>query len=315
MNIQPFSDNIDRNILINIRNRMRKYFNPEGIQDSETFESYIKPWDKTEPKKDFLVAKDDNGEIVGWAGLFKSSKFWSGIAILVSPEFITSNLPIELFTAMEGLAKAQNLVNLRLYVYGTFSVLREALDARGIKIKSGDFTLILSRPNKIPTVVIPDKISLRSSVKAERRPEYAETVNRAFREYASWQDTTEIELVELEKNLIESGYTSAIHFYALDQEKLVGIIHAAIQKSNQKRKKGLIVRLGVIPEYRRKQIGNTLLGSAILWLWRNNCSEIELSVIGENEKALTLYRNWGFKEVKEKTIYIYITRPYDELIK
>lgn len=88
MQIKPFSDEIDPIILMNIRNRMRKYFNPEGIQDSETFEAYIKPWDKTEPKKDFLVAEDNNGDIVGWAGLFKSSKFWNGIAILVSPEFI-----------------------------------------------------------------------------------------------------------------------------------------------------------------------------------------------------------------------------------
>lgn len=215
---------------------------------------------------------------------------------------------------MEGLAEAQNLVNLRLYVYTTFSILNKTLNTRSIKIKSGDFTLVLSRPEKIPTVAIPNSFSLRSSVKAEKLHEYAETVNLAFREYASWQDITEIELVELEKDLVESGYAPASHFYVFDKEKLVGIIHSAIQKSKQERKKGLIVRLGVIPEYRRKQIGNALLGSATHWLCENNCSEIELNVIGENENALTLYRNWGFKEVKEKTIYIYIIRPHDELI-
>ncbi|MFX0208797.1 MAG: GNAT family N-acetyltransferase, partial [Candidatus Hodarchaeota archaeon] len=257
-------------------------------------------------------AEDDKGDIVGWAGLFKSSKFWSGIALLVSPEFISSNLPVKLLDSMVNLAETQKLTNLRLYVYGTFATLRNALDHRGIQSRSGDFTLILDKPVTISSVTIPIGISLRSSRNAENLAMYAETVNAAFREYASWQDTSDADLRELEQDLFESGYKESIHFYAYDEQKQIGLIHAAIHKPDHEGKRGLVVRLGVIPSHRRRGIGNTLLGKAIYWLFENGCSEIELSVIAENEQALLLYKNWGFKEIKEKTIYIYTVRPTKE---
>ncbi|MFX0093547.1 MAG: GNAT family N-acetyltransferase [Candidatus Hodarchaeota archaeon] len=309
MKIKPYSKAIKPEDLLNVRNQMRKHFNPEGIKDSQTFESYIKPWDRTDPKRDFLVVEDDKGNIVGWGGLFKSSKFWSGIGIFISPALISSNLPIELFDNIKILAESQKLTDLRFDVYGAFKTLRDALDERGIQSRSGSYTLIQEKSDITPPVTIPEGISLKNSSKAEHLTVYAETVNDAFREYASWQNISKEDLEDLELDLYESGYKESIHYYAYDDQKQVGVIHSAIHKPDQNDKKGLIVRLGVIPSHRHQGIGNALLGKAIHWLWKKGCSKIELDVIAENESALKLYKKWGFKEIKDKTVFSYTINP------
>ena len=168
MKIKPYREDIDPTILMKIRTKMRNFFSADVIQDTQSFEEYMKPWDDSDPRNDLLIAEDDNGNIVGWSGLFKSTKFYSCIAILVLPEYVSSDLPIKLLDSTEKLAKAQDLNNLRLYVYGTFTVLRNGLTAQGIQFESADFTLMLKKPESTPSITIPNGISFTNSKKAER---------------------------------------------------------------------------------------------------------------------------------------------------
>jgi len=70
-------------------------------------------------------------------------------------------------------------------------------------------------------------------------------------------------------------------------------------------KKGHIVSIAVIPEYRRTGIGGTLMLSAISALASNGYSEAFVEVRITNEPAISLYRKLEFTIVKRVPRYYY----------
>ena len=68
-------------------------------------------------------------------------------------------------------------------------------------------------------------------------------------------------------------------------------------------KKGHIVSLAVLPEHRRKKLGEKLLDAALKGLKNYNVSEVYLEVRVSNEPAINLYKKFGFEIVKRQKGY------------
>ena len=66
---------------------------------------------------------------------------------------------------------------------------------------------------------------------------------------------------------------------------------------------GWVVILGVRPRFRGVGLGKVLLADGIEWVLENGADTVCLGVFAENEKALTLYRSFGFDKEKESIIY------------
>lgn len=66
---------------------------------------------------------------------------------------------------------------------------------------------------------------------------------------------------------------------------------------------GAIYGLGVLPEYRRKGYGRIILLKSLKIFKENNCSKVMLQVVADNEKALKLYTDCGFKVTSTMDYY------------
>lgn len=87
----------------------------------------------------------------------------------------------------------------------------------------------------------------------------------------------------------------AYFFAAVIEGKAVGYIGM-----NTVLDEGYIANVAVLPEYRERGIGQRLISYIILTAEENNLSFVTLEVRKSNEKAISLYRKNGFKEVGER---------------
>jgi len=63
-------------------------------------------------------------------------------------------------------------------------------------------------------------------------------------------------------------------------------------------KKGHVVSIAVLPEHRRKGIGQALMKEAMINMQKYNAKECYLEVRISNKPAITLYKKLGFQTVK-----------------
>ncbi len=102
------------------------------------------------------------------------------------------------------------------------------------------------------------------------------------------------------KEELNNQISRTSNFYLLAKEKdaIIGLCHGVIKKTNHLINKpikyGYFDYIWVKPEYRNKKIGSKLKNKLFSWFKRNNCNFIELKVL-ENNPALSIYQNWGFK--------------------
>lgn len=68
-------------------------------------------------------------------------------------------------------------------------------------------------------------------------------------------------------------------------------------------KKGHIISIAVLPEYRKKGIGESLLKEAMKALRAYQASEVYLEVRVSNEPAISLYKKLGFSTIRVLKAY------------
>lgn len=98
-------------------------------------------------------------------------------------------------------------------------------------------------------------------------------------------------------------------FVAEADGKVVGYIMCRVEhgfsdfRSIFPTKKGHIVSVAVLPEYRRRGIGQSLVIDAMRALTEYGATECFLEVRVGNDTAITLYKNLGFKTVRTIEAY------------
>jgi len=91
-------------------------------------------------------------------------------------------------------------------------------------------------------------------------------------------------------------------FLAIVQSEIIGTVSVLVQslpdaKGQPDKKLGHIYLLAVKENWRNRGIGSRLLQSALSWLKDEKISEITLTVNTENDRAVRLYRAFGFDPV------------------
>lgn len=81
---------------------------------------------------------------------------------------------------------------------------------------------------------------------------------------------------------------------ALDtQKKIVGEIDITVKNLARVRHNGALT-IGILPEFQGLGLGSILLERALAWAQEQHLLRIELSVFTSNERALALYKKFGF---------------------
>ena len=76
----------------------------------------------------------------------------------------------------------------------------------------------------------------------------------------------------------------------------------------EKDQSGLIANFGVLPSHQHRKIGSTLLATGIETLRKKGCKTIKLGVETKNEKALSLYKKFGFYGQGKGTLHLWARR-------
>ncbi|MFX0181435.1 MAG: GNAT family N-acetyltransferase [Candidatus Hodarchaeota archaeon] len=307
MRIKPLDETIERSSMIEVWKQMWSYLTPEGpILSEEAFDAIVVRDDQTVLSRDFLIAEDSQGSIIGFIGLQKSSTrdFWR-ITYAVLPEYIKSRLPGRLMDAIVNLAKKQGSSKLRSYSRMDFTSLNRKLEELGIKPVQYGWWMRLDDFGALPQSVVPPGITLRKEKDINDFIEYVAVYNEAHKEAFEFEPYTAEKLKQI---FDQTRKISDIeHLFAFEGNKLVGICYITINP--EKKVMGTINALGVLLSYRFRGIGSALLASGIRSLHEKECKMIELSVMANNEQALALYKKFGFYELPLRTQYIYEVHP------
>ncbi|GFO00849.1 N-alpha-acetyltransferase 30 [Plakobranchus ocellatus] len=100
-------------------------------------------------------------------------------------------------------------------------------------------------------------------------------------------------------------------FLAKADDKCVGAIVCKLDLHKKMARRGYIAMLAVDSEYRRRQIGSTLVTKAIAAMIQDDCDEVVLETEITNRGALRLYENMGF--VRDKRLFRYYLNGVDAL--
>lgn len=85
---------------------------------------------------------------------------------------------------------------------------------------------------------------------------------------------------------------------AEEESKIVGYIMGVVDKNPDKvmKKSGHIKSFFVSEKSREKGVGKKLYLSLVDWFKKQKCDHLELDVFDGNEKTISMYKKWGFKE-------------------
>lgn len=302
MEIRSFDENLDKTRIIALLDTVLKEINPGLTMNEDRFDAMLAvEGDQTILSRDSLVAEDDDGKIIGFSGLLKSSKhnFWR-LDISMLPEYNKSNLTVKLFESILNLASKQNAPEIRFTTRNIIfidSPIYEKFKEMGLKPVHYNWWMHLDKVDKVPLLGVPHGINLQKRKELNELTGYVAVINDSFREHFDFRPYT-VEEFQIFRNAAWKDY-NVEHWLATEQDKLVGILTAIINPESKH--SGIIDTLGVLHSYHHRGIGRSLLSHGIQSLIEKGCTVIELSVEATNEKALKLYKKFGFYEVESRT--------------
>ena len=102
-------------------------------------------------------------------------------------------------------------------------------------------------------------------------------------------------------------------FIAKENNQIVGFI--GITRMGLKKVKHIAdFAIGVLSDYKRQHVATKLLNLAEEWLRERGVNRLEMTVIAENDGAVSFYKKNGFQQegIRRKSIFMH-DRYYDEL--
>lgn len=306
MLIRPFNEDTDKTRIVEVWNKVLKDMNPSWTINEEELDAGLAvEGDQTDPKHDWLVAEDNKGKIIGFACLFKSSKrdsWWLEIKVL--PQHFKSNLSLKLFESILDLGNKQNTPQIRFaiskYIFMD-SPLQIKFKEMGLKPVNYDCWMRMDDIDSLRKPNVPPGINFQKQNELNDFTSYVKILNDAFSEHFDFRPYTEEEFRSTHK--VSWKDHDVEYWFALEGNDLVGICHICINPELSH--VGIINTLGVLHSYHHNGIGSSLLGLGIQSLIEKGCKTIELGVEAKNEKALDLYKKFGFDEVESRTQITY----------
>lgn len=301
-----FDEAKDKAKLIEVWDKVVKDVNPVWTINEEFIDGLLEvEGDQTVPSRDWLIAEDEQGNMIGFSCLFKSSKrdsWWMEIRVV--PEYYRQELALDLFKSTLTLFNKKNstkvLLTVRKFAF-VDSPLQTRIKEMGLEPVHFNFWMYLVDIDSLPELIEPTDISFQKQKKISDYSNYLVIHNDAFRKLFEFRAYSE-EDFRLMVNSEWAGY-DVEHIFAFDGKICVGVCTVLINPEHQHI--GVVDNLAVLHSYQQRGIGSFLLNLGIKTLLEKGCKRIELGVEANNEKAQNLYKKFGFNELESHTTIIY----------
>ncbi len=298
--IKPYDDSIGLSLIVDLYNQMVKYLNPESTLQitEELARMYL--GQETVFSRDYLLFENKQGKIIGFTGLSLTPIVKDAYVAVyaLKPEFLDSELPGELIDATLDLKKKLNVPQFLFQTIGDLSApFDEKLESLGFTPVNYTWSMRLDNFDLFSHPGIPEGITIKSLKKMEDSASTVNVLNEAFADSFMYKPITKMRW----KKMTETAKKNHIieHCVAYDDDKYIGICN--IYLNPEQDLSGLIADFGVLPSYQHRKIGSALLATGIENLRQKGCKTIKLGVDTKNEKALGLYKKFGFYVKKNLT--------------
>lgn len=291
--IKPYDDTIGLSIIVDLYNQMAKYLNPETTFELTEELVHVILGKETVFSRDFLIFENKQGEIIAFAGVGNIPLYKDALLVIygVLPEYIKSELPGKLIDAILNLGKELNVPELLFQTFGELSApFDRKLENLGFRPVNYNWSMRLDDFDLFSNPGIPEGIKIRTQKEIDDYASFIAVLNEAFQGSFKFAAITEKKWQEIQEALKRDHIVD--YCIAYEKDKIVGFCDAYFNPKQDRI--GLIGDLSVVPSYQHHKIGSAVLAFGIETLRKKGCTIINLSVDTKNEKALGLYKKFGF---------------------
>ena len=291
--IKPWDETIDRSVIIELYNQTAKYLNPKAmlLLNEALFNFWVGK--NTVLSRDFLIFEDNENKIIAFLGVVKSPMFkdaWS-VGYGLVPDYFKSDLPEKIIDAALSLGKKLKVPEVLFETTGSLSLpFDEKLKSIGFTPIHYVWSMLLDDFRLFNIPKIPQGITVRREKEISDYTNYAIVINKTVPASNSCAPKTEVRFKQVTDSLRKSADVE--HCFALENEKIIGTCDIFINLKQDFI--GTIVNFGILPSYQYRGIGSALFAFGVESLREKGCNEINLKVEANNEKALDLYKKFGF---------------------
>ncbi|MFX1431480.1 MAG: GNAT family N-acetyltransferase [Promethearchaeota archaeon] len=291
--IKPYDDSLGFSIFADLYQKMSEYVNPETT--FQVTEEIVPMFlgKETVLSRDFLLFENNKGENVALAGISNVPIYkdaWVAV-YAVLPEYFQSNLPGELIDAVLDLGKKLHAPELLFQTYGEkLASFDEKLEKNGFNPVNFHWSMRLDNFNLFSPSEIPQDIDIQYVKDVKDYSILITIINKAFQDSFKFEPYDETKWKKMQEVLKQDHVIE--HCIAYKGNNIIGFCDTIINPKQDQI--GQIGSLCVLPEYQHRRIGSAILASGIKLLREKGCKVIKLSVDTENEKALGLYKKFGF---------------------
>jgi mycothiol synthase len=241
--------------------------------------------------------EDATGELIGyaWLGLMPPSDILEGFLwFRIHPQARDTDLPPTLITWAETQlqAQAQNRpTRLRIHAAENDTYRNKLLESWGFTLTRYFFSLSRSLLDPIPKPQIPSSFTLRTSQGLAEMTTLQDLYNQSFRDHWNFHP---VPLSQLRYEIDRPQYRNDLNLLAITPDQTpVAFCYSKILSDPTT---GEIAVLGVLPAYRRRGLGRSLLLESLQRLQGAAVITAKLGVDADNlSGAVKLYTSVGFQ--------------------
>ncbi|MCK4381498.1 MAG: GNAT family N-acetyltransferase [Candidatus Lokiarchaeota archaeon] len=291
--IKPYDESLGLSILVDLYNQMSKYLNPETTIELTEELARVVLGKEIDLSQDFLIFESQQGEIIAFAGVSKVPIYKDAWVVIygVLPDYFKSELPGKLIDTVLELGKKRNAPELLFQTFGELSApFDKKLENLGFRPVNYNWSMRLDDFDLFSNPGIPEGIKIRTQKEIDDYASFIAVLNEAFQGSFKFAAITEKKWQEIQEALKRDHIVD--YCIAYEKDKIVGFCDAYFNPKQDRI--GLIGDLSVVPSYQHHKIGSAVLAFGIETLRKKGCTIINLSVDTKNEKALGLYKKFGF---------------------
>ena len=302
--IKPYDESLGLSIIVDFYNKMAKYLNPETTLEVTEELARVILGEETVLSRDYLIFENTQDEIIAFAGASKVPIYKDAWFVIygVLPEYFKSELPGKLIEAILNHGKKRNAPELLFQTIGELSApFEEKLESLGFKPIHYSWSMCLDDFSLFSNPGIPNDIKIHIQKDIEDYISCVDVINKAFQGSFKFEPITERKWKKLQRAFKKKHIVE--YCIAYEKNKIVGLCDIYINPKQENI--GLIGDFSILPSHQQRKIGSALLASGIETLIEKGCKTINLAVHAENEKALGLYKKFGFYQKNNLTEKIY----------
>lgn len=230
----------------------------------------------------------DGDRLIGFLSWYTSDGAEGNLNAMVHPEYRRRGICRSLLRQALSEMKAEGIQSCRIKVPEDSAAGNACVQHAGARYDTSEFFMIMEKPESSrPTSQ--GHITFRTAEEQDW-PFLIRCSSQAFGDPESWT----------EAYFNRTSGPSSVTYTATDGSTPVGMLRVNYVREDI----AFIYNFCVLPDYQGKGYGREILASAVGQLQRQALSEIRISVVTGNKRALHLYRSAGFAVSAESRYYV-----------